>query len=185
MRNKNELYLTPRMFCCEWHPFNSVEGLQQLIGDCLTPESVMVEIGSFAGVSSELFAQHCQQVTCIDIWDSDPGHPGLGQEVLKQARDMFEIVRNGYSNIEMIQCYGRQALHLIQEQSLDLIYIDASHHYESVKEDIALWTPKVRNEGWITGHDYYWEGVAKAVNEVSSEIRTYPDDSWAFKNIGR
>lgn len=60
------------------------------------------------------------------------------------------------------------------DEYFDLVYIDADHIYESVKDDIAAWFPKVKPGGWITGHDYVdgYEndpniyGVIPAVNEL-------------------
>ena len=59
------------------------------------------------------------------------------------------------------------------DDSLDWVYIDGDHHYDSVKGDLALWYPKVRPGGLLTGDDLgtgkWWEdGVARAVAEFSS-----------------
>jgi hypothetical protein len=50
---------------------------------------------------------------------------------------------------------------------IDIIFIDALHDYESVKQDIALWWPKVRIGGMLAGHDFnhQWPGVERAVAE--------------------
>ncbi len=50
---------------------------------------------------------------------------------------------------------------------IDLIFIDALHDYESVKQDIGLWWPKVRMGGILAGHDFnhQWPGVERAVAE--------------------
>ena len=34
------------------------------------------------------------------------------------------------------------------------MYIDARHDYESVKEDLEHWLPKVKLGGIVAGHDY-------------------------------
>ena len=65
----NELLLTPRMFYAEWSGYNKLKGLKMLIDDIVTRDTVMVEIGSFSGVSSELFALHCKEINCVDLWD--------------------------------------------------------------------------------------------------------------------
>jgi predicted O-methyltransferase YrrM len=50
----------------------------------------------------------------------------------------------------------------------DVVYIDASHEYEYVKNDILSWLPKVKKGGIICGDDYVgaWPGVIQAVDEV-------------------
>ena len=40
------------------------------------------------------------------------------------------------------------------DESLDWVYIDANHRYEYVKENLEIWTPKVKKGGICAGHDY-------------------------------
>jgi hypothetical protein len=46
-----------------------------------------------------------------------------------------------------------------------MVYIDAIHLYDYVKRDIALWLPKLREGGIISGDDYNMEEVRRAVDE--------------------
>jgi hypothetical protein len=43
--------------------------------------------------------------------------------------------------------------------------------------------PKIKPNGIISGHDYYWPGVNQVVNEIFSnkQIKIYKDDSWLVK----
>ncbi|MEE8168973.1 MAG: glycosyltransferase, partial [Phycisphaerae bacterium] len=51
--------------------------------------------------------------------------------------------------------------------SVDFVYIDADHAYESVVKDIRAWLPKVRRGGVISGHDYFtYPSVRRAVDEA-------------------
>jgi FkbM family methyltransferase len=47
-----------------------------------------------------------------------------------------------------------EASPLIPHHSLDFVYIDARHDYDSVMEDLEAWFEKVRPGGVIAGHDY-------------------------------
>jgi predicted O-methyltransferase YrrM len=61
----------------------------------------------------------------------------------------------------------------------DFVFIDAAHDYESVKRDIAAWTPKVKPGGVIAGHDRGMEGVARAVREAfGNRVRTIGPLAW-------
>ncbi len=56
------------------------------------------------------------------------------------------------------------------DSSLDFVFIDGNHTYPAVKNDIKLWTPKIRSGGILSGDDYNtWEGVPQAVNEFIKE----------------
>ena len=68
--------------------------------------------------------------------------------------------------------YSPQAADSFVDESIDLVYIDALHDYESVSADIRAWYPKVREGGIIAGHDYLlssWPGVVAAVDEFAEE----------------
>jgi hypothetical protein len=49
----------------------------------------------------------------------------------------------------------------VPDASLDLVYLDARHDFDSVMEDCSLWLPKVRPGGVLAGHDYI-DGVFSA-----------------------
>lgn len=67
-------------------------------------------------------------------------------------------------------------------RELDLVFIDALHDYESVKQDIALWWPKVRIGGMLCGHDFnhQWPGCEHAVAESFNlmQIGIASDSVW-------
>jgi predicted O-methyltransferase YrrM len=64
----------------------------------------------------------------------------------------------------------------------DVVFIDALHDYESVKQDIDLWWPRVRPGGYLCGHDYNhkWPGVMRAVAERFDlmDVCLGPDSMW-------
>lgn len=43
---------------------------------------------------------------------------------------------------------------LFDDESLDFVYIDSDHTYESIKNNIKLWHPKVKKGGILTGRNY-------------------------------
>ena len=68
--------------------------------------------------------------------------------------------------------------------SVDSIFIDAGHSYESVKKDIECWYPKMKKNSIISGHDYTegWPGVMKAVNEFFGKPDKVENSCW-FKYL--
>jgi len=58
------------------------------------------------------------------------------------------------------------------DEYFDVVYIDASHEYECVKDDIISWLPKVKKGGILCGDDYCvgWPQVVRAVDEVLGKV---------------
>lgn len=57
------------------------------------------------------------------------------------------------------------------EQLFDIVFLDGDHSYQGCSNDIALWWPKVSEEGYLGGHDYGRPeyGVTEAVKEFAEE----------------
>jgi hypothetical protein len=72
------------------------------------------------------------------------------------------------------------AAKLVPDKSLDFVFIDALHDYDSVKADIKAWLPKVRDGGILAGDDYANKkfGVTKAVDEVFGSDMYRPLVPW-------
>jgi hypothetical protein len=60
------------------------------------------------------------------------------------------------------------------DDTFDLIFIDADHSYEAVRQDIDQWRPKLKKTGIMAGHDYggTWTGVKKAADETFPIVLT-------------
>lgn len=80
-----------------------------------------------------------------------------------------------------IQAMSWDAAITFEDNSLDLVFIDADHSYESVKRDIIAYTPKLKSTGKLTGHDIDYPGVNKAVTELIKEFDIGPNFVWVKK----
>ena len=105
------------------------------------------EVGVYKGYYSEVL---CKQIPglkllCIDSWNSGRRIP---------AKEAATQLLSSYNAI-IIQKNSVDAAKDVEDGSLDFVFIDAGHTYKDVKEDIAVWTPKVRIGGIVSGHDYY------------------------------
>jgi len=78
----------------------------------------------------------------------------------------------------------------IQDGSLDFVFCDGNHSFESATADIAAWYPKVKSGGLFSGHDMYTRlkdtnsDAANAVFDFAESIDTRPHltycNSWWF-----
>jgi hypothetical protein len=89
-----------------------------------------------------------------------------------------------YSNFQLIRKPSFDAVNHFEDESIDIVFIDANHSYESVKNDIDLWLPKVKTGGVLSGHDYSigFFGVIQAVNEKlgTDNIVVKSDATWFY-----
>ena len=77
-----------------------------------------------------------------------------------------------------IQGFSYDVANQLPDNSMDLIFIDADHSYNSVKKDILEYTPKLKDHGILAGHDIDYPGVNKAVNELIKEFDVGPNNVW-------
>lgn len=129
---------------------------------------VGVKEGRFIGHMLEVFPK--LTMYAIDPWEQQPG----GNEDYLEWD--FNDIYQGYKKrtelyadrVLEIREYSNTAVNKVEDFSLDFVFIDAQHDYDSVKEDIELWYPKVKPGGLFAGHDYNktkFSGVVQAVDE--------------------
>ena len=162
-----------------------------------TPENSkekFVEIGAWKGKSVSYAAVEIInsgkniKLDSIDTWEGSLGEPVLMNDssiINKTLYDEFisniEPVRHIVTPIKLPSV---QAANIYVDNSLFFVFIDGSHLYEAVREDILAWLPKVKSGGFIGGHDIdqteEFNGVRRAVDEIigAKNIKIY-NKGWA------
>ena len=158
MRNKKTRHAL--LDLCEFLPFD-------IVG---------MEIGSFAGESSEVFIQSdkFRRLYCIDPWNTNACEQN-------NAEQRFDVVNSKYSSL--IKCKGTLDDHYRNIDTVQFTYIDARHEFEHTLKFIfqALLLSTV--PCFIGGHDYNcrkFPGVTRAVNMIAGEknLITFEDHSF-------
>lgn len=179
--SKNELYIMRN------------EALQKGLMDMInyikskspTENMRMIEIGSYAGESTIMFASHFKDVLSIDPFlnDYDMNDATCYHMELDKVYDIFINNTKEYKNISHVRKISDDAHESIDNSSYDFVYIDGLHTYEQVKKDILNYLPKIRKGGFIGGHDYHpnWKGVSDAINELLVVERVFSDTSWILQ----
>jgi predicted O-methyltransferase YrrM len=163
------------------------------------------EIGVFNGYFSEIILRHWEGKRLFSI---DPYQTFAEKTYLDQSNIDQEEFERVYAQVrEALSPYKDRSLIMrktsveaasgFSDGSLDFVYLDGNHRYESVQEDIEAWYPKIKDGGLLAGHDYVEDGITahgdfgvrKAVAEFSAkyQINVYqtaePFPSWmAQKN---
>lgn len=137
------------------------------------------EVGVNWGHNAANFAFLCPtaKITMVDGWgkhlpsytrrsDANAGHSLAEYE--SRYQEALWLTRN-VRDRTVIRELSTDGAKQVEDESCDIVYIDADHTYGAVRDDIAAWLPKVKTGGWIGGHDYVnrrnW-GVIRAVNEA-------------------
>jgi len=173
-------------FFPEWneiYPY-SVIGFLEFINYILSIQPTIdnwIEIGSHLGESSTLVLGFPQikKLHCIEASQESC-------EILQQKFSK-DIQKSRCSIIHEISDIAER--HFINE-SVDVVYIDANHSFESVSKDIENYYHKVKSCGFFAGHDYSnaWPGVKEAVNNFiinygysPKDLIVFSDSSWLFR----
>ena len=161
------------------------------IAKVLPDGAEIAEIGSWQGQSIIHLCQRLQDlgkaaaVHCVDTWkgeENQPAHTDIvaahGGSVLPkfieniQEAEVFDMIR-------VTEGDSAESAEHFADASLDFIFIDAAHDYDSVVKDLAAWYPKLKPDGIFAGHDYPWHEVQKAVDEHAQA------NGYAVAQVGR
>lgn len=154
-----------------------------------------LEVGAWKGQTSCLMAALIKdnykdiQFDVIDTW------LGSDEEELKKDEDLINnrLYEVFLQNIEPLKEFINPirstsvdaSLHY-KDNSIDFIFLDASHTTEDVSNDIKAWIPKLRLGGVLAGDDFDWESVRQALDQseiadLYEEVETRYGPYWRYE----
>ena len=145
------------------HP-TFVKGLLAALKEPRTGAEIGVERGHFTEQMLGAFPR--LHLFAVDPWQAEPP---FGDWPMPEIKAEFYQRTHAYrERVTVYRMTSLEAAPKIPDQSLDFVFIDANHSYESVRDDIGAWRPKVRVGGLLMGHDFSpkYPGVRQAVTEV-------------------
>jgi predicted O-methyltransferase YrrM len=85
--------------------------------------------------------------------------------------------------IRVLRSNTAEAASQFADDSVDLIFHDASHDCESVVADLEAWYPKLKPGGWLFCDDYEeaWKGVMDALSHLGFPGRVETPGLWAHQ----
>lgn len=94
-----------------------------------------------------------------------------------------EAVQQKYGDrIKVFEVDSRITPDFVEDGTLDFYFIDASHTYKDVVRDIKAWTPKLKSNGWMIGHDINYPSVDLAIKDTIGFYQVGPDNVWIARN---
>lgn len=174
------------------HPhWDSIQGwfdypqFYDAVADLVNDHSIVVEVGVWKGKSISYLVdafmrrqKNNVKFFAVDHWSGHDQHPP--NTVYGTCSSIFDEFCNSMSilgikdKIETIITESHEGAKSFADNSVDFVFIDASHDYDACKKDINAWLPKVKVGGIIAGHDYgSWPGVTQAVKEAFGEVPVF------------
>lgn len=137
--------------------------------------STFVEVGSWLGRSAAYMGVEIKnsgkpiELHCVDPWiDGGPDlrNTEFYRDLKGHPYELFcQNTAPVASVIKSYQMTSVEAAPLFLGDSVDFLMLDGDHCYDAVKADLAAWLPKMRPGSVISGDDYGWPGVERAVRE--------------------
>lgn len=163
------------------------------------PDFTIVEIGTKFGGTFKIWCELNPEGKKVSIDIPAGMHGGISEEEFNRRNARFVMeYRNvhfltGNSHHEttrrrLIQTLGvpMPIKHPDELRCIDFLFIDGDHTYQGVKDDFEMYSPLVRENGWIAFHDIndseYHRSRNVFVEKFWNEVKDgYPN--WEF-NVG-
>jgi len=140
----------------------------------------VVELGVHRGASLTAFSQGAKEcglsskIFGVDTWGGDAHTGEYGEEIFEELQNY--VTRYDFP-VRLLRKTFSEALHDIEDGSVDLLHIDGFHTYNAVEQDFRTWLPKLSKHSVVLLHDInVFErdfGVHKLWREVSSKFPNF------------
>lgn len=137
----------------------------------------VVEIGVLNGDFSQLILDilNPYELLLVDPFKENKDKYEDGLTTAYSTEQQYNNVINRFKEKEQVfvsRDFSFNVVKQYENDTFDLVYLDASHLYKDVKKDLNDWASKLKSGGLMCGHDYAKIsnfGVIQAVDEFCIE----------------
>jgi hypothetical protein len=130
---------------------------------CKDLRGTYIEVGTCWGSFSKFIIKHLPYsvLFCVDpyrIFEKYEYIDALNVTSQENLNKKFntvnaELTRLSNGRCKILRVTSQQAASFVKDDSAAFVYIDANHEYKHVKEDILIWSKKVKPGGILAGDD--------------------------------
>ena len=148
-----------------------------------------VEVGAKAGQNIKNVLLKCPNFSFIgvDHWDNKIKYQTWSPALQTVNEKRFDGVCKEFpTRTKKFKYMSDKAVGFFEDKSLDLVFIDACHDFYEVYNDILIWLPKIKDGGFICGHDYDHPKIGNVKGAVDFHfdgqiIGLFEDYVWALR----
>lgn len=123
---------------------------------------IFVEVGSWKGRSTSFVGPVCKangtRLVCVDHWQGSRDKLSEHYAQKLAVEDVEQIFRANMKelgvDVDVLAMPSVAAAERFAPKSVDRIFLDGSHDGPSVTEDLLAWSPRLKDDGVLAGHDY-------------------------------
>ena len=165
------------------------EGLEEMIQwiNTIRPTSEMsiIEIGSYVGESTLIFADKFKEVISVDPYVNNYDPNDMACSYAPFDKVYYQFLKNTLSipNIKSIRDTSQNAFSVLNTQQWDMVYIDGIHTLDGVYYDISNYKNIIRPGGFVCGHDFGWGNVKHNLGLIFKVPidASFKDGSWIVR----
>lgn len=156
----------------------------EMVKSLLLPNMVGAEIGVLNGdFAEELHKLNPYKLHLVDFWsgevlsgDVDGNNPQVWN--LDECYRTVQKKLDTFPNVMLHRCSSTEFLSNTRDEMFDYIYLDTTHGYEDTLQEIQYAWPKIKQGGYLMGHDFsltykcnssWYFGVDRAVYKFCAD----------------
>jgi len=154
----------------DWHKLT-----ERLVMNAFPQGGTYIEVGVWKGKSLIAFGMECTRfgkkakLIGVDLFGGKQDDHFMDKIVQADGGSFFGVTQKNLLDCNVVAQLIRgdsvRTAVQFEDESADIIVIDALHTYEAVKKDTLAWMPKLKRGGTMLWHDCDRECVRKAVRD--------------------
>jgi hypothetical protein len=150
--------------------FHMANENRNLFLSLLPKKALVAEIGVAGGGFAKkiLHLTAPEHLHLIDPWEwGTQWHGCVTEETRRDSEGLYQKITTDFANspVTVHRKTSKQAAGTFTDATFDWVYIDGDHRFAGIKEDLDLWWPKVKEGGYLAGHDFQLLSPHKKLQE--------------------
>lgn len=153
------------------------------IAEKLPAFSRIAEVGVADGKSAIFLAEKLEELgKDFEFYFIDNMDYGGGKQITEIVKN---ISLSGLGKrITLMPVGSLDAAASFNDNFFDFVFLDSSHEYKQTKAELIIWWQKVKDLGYLSGHDFnLYEDVRNAVNELIPNTNVFTTEVGVFKSL--